>query len=125
MLAEEIEAAAERQLRRAGIVAAALVAIEAVPSGIDMERDLGMRSAHLLHVGHRDALVGLAEVQHDRHARLLVGMRSDRPAIITDSGGDAAQPRRREISERAAPAIADDADLADLRRLVDRRLQIL
>ncbi len=83
-----------------------------------------MRLAHLVDIAHRNALIGVAEMQHDRDAGLLVGGDGDPAAVIADGTGDALEARRRKIGERAAPAIADDRDLAGLCSHVDGRLDV-
>ncbi len=63
-------------------------------------------------------------MQHDRDAGLLVGGGGDPATVIADGAGDTLEACRREIGERAAPAIADDRDLATLRRHIDGCLNV-
>src|SRR6185312_16781496 len=114
MFLEEFERALERGLGGLGVVAAALVAAEAVPGLVDIERDIGPRCLHLLDVAHRDALILIAEMQHHRYLRLLARVRRHHAAVIAYRCGSAGQPRRGEEGEPAAPAIAHRADLAEL-----------
>src|SRR5665213_2810884 len=114
MLVEERRGAVERQFMRRLVEGAALVAGEAVPGAVDVDRQLGPRLLHLFDVAQRDGLVLVAEMQDDRDLRLLAGMRRDRAAVIADGGRGAGQLRRREEGERAAPAIADHRHLAVL-----------
>src|SRR5215468_12129939 len=124
MLLEESEGALEGLLVAGLVEAGALVAGEAVAGGVDEDLDIRPGGLDLLDIAHGDAVVLLAEMQHDRHLRLLIRMSGDHPAVIADGGGDVLEARRREEGEGPAPAIADDADLADALQAVDRRLEI-
>src|SRR5262245_42367152 len=76
MLLEEVHGALPGGLGARLVEAAALVAMEAV-TGDRVDEDLAVAAALLLdhvHVGHRDGLVGLAEMHHHGHLRLLVGV---------------------------------------------------
>src|SRR5215475_15783315 len=77
VLPQEREGALARELRALGVVRATLVAVEPVTGGIDVERLRRLRLADLLDVGHRDLLVGLAEMEHHRAARSFAGDLSD------------------------------------------------
>ena len=75
-----------RGLRRRFVVAAALVAMEAV-AGVRIDVDLAVAAAlrlDRLDIRHRDALVLLAEMHLHRHLRLLVGELRDLAAVVGD-----------------------------------------
>src|ERR1700731_2269194 len=81
---DEAHGAVERRLGGGRVIAAALVAIEAVARAIDEDRHVRPRLLHLLDVGHGDALVLVAEVQHGRPLRLLARGGRDAAAVISD-----------------------------------------
>src|SRR4051812_38022546 len=64
MAVQERDGALARDLRARRVVAAALVAIEAVAGRIDVDLDAArMGGAQLVDVGERDGVVGLAEMR--------------------------------------------------------------
>ncbi len=65
-------------------------------------------------VAHRDVIVALAEVQHQRHLGTLVEHLGDIAPVVADRRRHAGNVAGRSKGERAAPAIAHDADLAAL-----------
>jgi hypothetical protein len=69
----------------------------------------------------------VAEVRQHRHlglARGLVGG-GHAAAVIGDRGAQAVERAGRAPGQQAAVAVADDADLAGLRRMLDRGLDVL
>jgi len=88
----------------------ALVAVEAVAGGIDVDVGLGMALAVQLDVGLRNAGVVLAEVEHHRRIQLFVQERHGARAVIADRRHR--QAGVGQIGHGAAPAVADHADLA-------------
>src|SRR5689334_18281933 len=82
--------------------------------GIDVDLDLAalLRLADLVDLGQRDGVVLLAEMHDDRAFRTLGRDRADTAAVIGRGGGEAVEPRRGHPGEKAAPAIADDAESA-------------
>src|SRR4051812_41335317 len=96
--------------------------MEAV-AALRIDVDLAVTAALLLDdldVGHRDALIFLAEVQLHRAFRLLVGEGDDAAAVIADRGAQSRKPGRGEKRDGAAHAEADDADRAGALELFDR-----
>src|SRR5262245_22184192 len=83
VLAEELQRARHGLLGGCGIVAAALVAMEAVIGRIVEDLHVGMELSDLVHVRHRDVHVLVAEVQHGRNGRLLALQAVDAAAIVT------------------------------------------
>ena len=63
-------------------------------------------------------------MQHDRHLRLLAEHGRDAAAVIADGRLDAGDPASRRVRERAAPAIADDADRPGACHRLHRRLDV-
>src|SRR4051812_18250746 len=119
VLREERGGALPRELRRAFVVAAALIAMEAM-AGIRINVDFAVRTLLLddLDVGHRDALVLLAEVHLHRNLRLLVGELGDHAAVVSDSASKTGEARRGQERERAAHAEADDGDRSGRRHVL-------
>src|SRR5262245_20044616 len=72
VLAEELQRARHGLLGGRGVVAAALVAMEAVIGRVVEDLHVGMELPELVHVRHRDVHVLVAEVQLGRHVGLLV-----------------------------------------------------
>src|SRR6188508_2159153 len=110
VLVQELERALERELRVVRAVAAAFVAIEAVPgTGIYVHGALGSSLLDQLDVGRRDRRIPIAEVIHDRAARLLVEHLCDR-ATVERNGRIDIELARGDVRDGAAPAITDDGD---------------
>src|SRR5262245_8121770 len=126
VLAEELQGARHRRLRRRRVVAAALVAVEAVVGGIVVDQHVGMGLAQLVHMRHRDVHVLVAEMHHGRHLWLLALGAVDAAAIV-GRHRIGPEPGRRQPGDGAAPAVAGDRDLAGaaLLQLLDRRLDVL
>src|SRR5918999_5005146 len=108
MLGKEGERALAGEAGALGMVRGALVAVEAVPGGVDVGGELRVRRLHLLDAIQRDRLVVLAEVEHDRAGRPLVRHAWHAAAVVADGGGEGAGARGGGPGERAAPAVADD-----------------
>src|SRR3990172_9597395 len=120
MLAQELERAFARKLGRFGMVAAALIAVEAVPGLVIMRNRLRVcRSALFCRFG-RNGLVGLAPVEHDRAFGLLGDQVRNRASIVRYRAGKTGQPGAGHPRRCAAEAVAHDADLADRLRVLDR-----
>src|SRR3954469_21476706 len=110
---QEGDGALPRDFRALRVVAAALVAIEAVAGRIDVDLDAArMGGAQLVDVGERYGMVGLAEMRQHRAFRRLLRNRSDAAAVVDHGRAEAGKPGRRNPGEEAAPAIADDPDLS-------------
>src|SRR6185503_5007367 len=114
VLAEELQGSFARLLCRRLVVRAALVAVEAVVRRVDEDLVLLVLLGELLHSGDRDHRVLLAEVRHHRHLGLDVGVVENAAAVVGGRRDQAARLRRRHPGDEAAPAIADDPDLAAL-----------
>ena len=94
VLAQEVERALARQPCARLVVARARVAVEAVPGGIDVHRDLWMGGGDAVPVLLRDRRIGVAEVEQHRAAGPLAGEVGDGAAVVAD--------RRGELSDRSA-----------------------
>src|ERR1051325_888279 len=114
-----------RLLVRGLVVAAALVAAEAV-AGALVDVDVAIRPLLLdrVDVGHRDRLVLVAEMQLRRHPRLEVDVLGDLAAVVADRRGEPVELAGRQERDRAAHAVSDDADLAGTLDVADRRRDI-
>ena len=122
MLGEEVEGLRARGVGGFLVVGAALVAVESVANAHEhVARDLRPRGLDLFNVGHGDRVIGLAEEQNGRNLRLLVAGRRDAAAVIADRRAQSGEIAGGQEGQRAAEAIADDADLAAFRRLGDGR----
>src|SRR5215204_2357735 len=125
MRGEESHRALARDAGAVGVVARALVAIEALAGGVDVDLDaLRVRRPHLLDVGQRNGVVLLAEMHQHRAARRLLRNRADAAAVIRHGGGEPGKARRRNPGEKSAPAIADHRGLAGLLDEVPRRRDV-
>jgi hypothetical protein len=115
-----------RLLGRGGVVGTAVVAVEAMIRGIDVHLDFGVCLFECFHARHRDVFVALTEVRQDGHLRSSRDfVRSGHAtAVIRHRGRQALEFARGAPSEQPAPAIPDDADLAGLRGVVDRGLDV-
>ena len=88
-----------------GVVAAALVAMKSVAGAlVDIDLAVGTFLLDDFHVGHRDALIGLAEMHLHRAFRLLIGERNDAAAVIGYGRAQTQKPRGREKRVRASKA---------------------
>src|SRR5437764_11987706 len=106
MLFEERDRALARDSRAFGVVAAALVAIEAVAGRVNVNLDAArMGGAQLLDIGQRDRVIRLAEMRQHRAFRLLLRDRSDAAAVIDDRRVEAGKPGPRDPGAEPAPAI--------------------
>src|SRR5271157_5660177 len=95
------------ELRRGGVVAPALVAVEAVLGRVEKHPHLGVRCGQFLHAGERDGAVALAEVGAYRTARLLGDRVGHASAVVGDGTGEARYARGAHPTQVAAPAVAD------------------
>src|SRR5262245_34718279 len=111
-----------RDLRARLVVAATLVAMEAV-AGILVHVDVAVGALLLdgLHVAHRDALILVAEMELRRDPRLLVREGDDATAVIADRGVQAIETAGGQERDGTAHAEADDADRSDALERRDRR----
>ena len=134
MAAQEGDAARIGHARGRPVVGRPLLAVEGVVGArIDVALELGELGQGLLDLRHRrrrhEAVVA-GEMQQQRALDLLgfLQILLDIDAVIADGRIDAG-PRRGEIGELAAQAIAQCRDLAvaalDLAQRVDRRLDVL
>src|SRR5215207_1021071 len=126
VLAEELQRARHGLFGGRGVVAAALVAMEAVIGRVVEDLHVGMELAELVHVRHRDVHVLVAEMQLGRHLGLLVLEAVDAATVVTrDSVG--LEPGRGQPGDGATPAVAGDRDLlgAAPLQLLDRGLDVL
>src|SRR5262245_38520699 len=121
---EELEAAAQRELRRGRVVAASLVSVEPVIGVVHMDHDSRLRFADLVDVGQRNVRVLRAEMHHHRALGFPVELAGNAAAIVGDRTGDTAEIGRGEPCDQAAEAIADNADLAEAFAIVDRGLHV-
>src|SRR5580765_4905858 len=112
MFGEERQRALAREVGAGGVVVLALLAVEAVAGGIGVDRHLRHGGADTGDRRRRDVLVELAEMKLERRLRHLVQEVGDVAAVVTDGGRDR-QPAGGEPDDVAAPAIADDTDLAE------------
>src|SRR5258708_22013709 len=71
VLGHELQGTGIGLRRRKCVVAAALVAVEAVVGGIVVDEGGGMEVPQLVHMRHRDVHVLVAEMQHGRHVGRL------------------------------------------------------
>ena len=124
MFGEEFERAGLRECRALFIVTVARIAVEAMSSGINMDRAVGMRRSDLLDIGGRNAFVLFAEMKFGRRQKLFLRHGGDARSVITDGGREAREMRCSRIGERAAPTIADNPYSACFRRNGDRRFNI-
>src|SRR5438445_12309405 len=84
VLAEEFERALAGELGCRGVVALALIAVEAVIGGIHEDLHLRVRSRELLYAGDGKHRIALAEVRHERAFGLLVAGVQDAAAVVRD-----------------------------------------
>src|SRR5271166_3270846 len=112
MLAEKLQRARPGERGARGVVALALVAVEAVAGEVEADRDIRILGGELAHARDRNVLVFLAEVEHRWNARLLVFEPEDPAAVVADRGAQALELRGRQPGDRSAEAIADGADPA-------------
>ena len=96
-----------------GVVALGALVVEAVAGAfVDVDRDVGVvlgdRRGHL--VGG-DAGVRAAQVDDDGGPGRLGGELLHQAAVVAGGRGDPVQAAGREPGQRAAVAVADDADL--------------
>src|SRR5882762_1694113 len=101
-----------RLLGRGRVIRPAVIAVEAVIRRVEEDLLLRMLGGELLHAFGRDHRVLLAEVAHHRDARLDVGVVEDAAAVVRHRGSQPRHLCRGHPRDEAAPAIADDADLA-------------
>src|SRR5580704_6203666 len=106
MLGEEGERPLQGEVRARFVVAAALVAIEAVVGVVDINGHRRIGLFDLAYVVHRDVLILLAEMQYGGRLGLLRQHRRDAAAVIADGRLDARDSAGRGVGERTAPAIA-------------------
>src|SRR5215217_1998123 len=126
VLAEELQRARHGLLGGRDVVAAALVAMEAVIGRVIEDLHGGMELAELVHVRHRDVHVLVAEMHLDRHLGCLALGAVDAAAIV-GRHRVGLEPGRRQPGDGAAPAVAGDRHLLDAAplQLLDRRLDVL
>src|SRR5512140_1969440 len=79
-LLQQTERALERLLVARLVIAAAFVAAEAVSGLIDEGFHVGPLLLDNLDIRHRNRMIGLAEMQHRRNLRLLIGGLGDHAA---------------------------------------------
>src|SRR5262245_5767145 len=105
MLAEELQRPIPSERSRFGIVRATLVAIETMP-GIRVNASFGLGPclANSFNIRHRNVIVFLAEMQHERDTRLLVSELSNGAAVITNRCPKVVESRRADKGDRAAVA---------------------
>src|SRR5882724_8845674 len=118
MFGEERQRAFAREVGAGGVVVLTLLAVEAVAGGIGVDRDLRHGGADAGDRRGRDVLVELAEMKLERRLRRLVQKVRDVAAVVAD-GGRNGKSASGEPDDVAAPAIADDADLAELLQVRD------
>jgi len=107
------------------VVAFAVVAAEAVAGFvIDIAGDVRMGFLDVVNLAERDAAVIIAEIEDHRHFRSVFALGVDAAAIEGRRRRQAVAMTRRQPADIAAKAIADDADLARVRRFVYRGLNI-
>src|SRR5262249_24986371 len=104
-----------RDLRARLVIAATLVAMEAV-AGILVHMNVAVGALLLdgLHVAHRDALILVAEMELRRDPRLLVREGDDAAAVIADRGAQAIEAAGGQERDGAAHAEAHDAHRSDV-----------
>src|SRR6478609_3616088 len=127
VLAEVEQRAFERGRGGASVVGAALIAVEAVVGCVEVDLDFRMRLLEGLDALDRDVRILIAEMRHRRHrgpARWLAAHRHA-AAVVGDRRRQAAYFLGRAPDQEAAPAVADDADLAGPGDVVDRSLDVL
>src|SRR5690606_29852356 len=115
LLAQEFQRAFAGKTRTRLVPGLVAEAIEGVTGAdIDVDRDTGGLERHLdlLGISQRDARILIAEMEHDRAARLLVEIVDDGAAIVPDRGGEAGNARGRQPRHRAAHAETNNADFA-------------
>jgi hypothetical protein len=94
-------------------VTATLVAVESMTRRVNMDFDsLVPRRPYFVDLRKGDRMVGLAKMELHRAVGFLARNAADAAAVLGRRGGKALESRRRDPGEKAAPAIADDADLA-------------
>ena len=124
MACEVRERAVAGQRGGVRVVVGAVVAVEAVAGAlIDVDRDVGVGGLDLVHVGHRDARVLGAEVEHRRAVGRLADELDDLAAVIADRHVEL-QTARGKPGERSAPAIAHDPHLGRALERVDAGLDV-
>jgi hypothetical protein len=114
-----------RQPGTGRVVRAALVAVEAVASGIEVHRGAaGMGALQRLDALHRDVRVLFAEVAEHRAPGCDGGAVGHATAVVRHRGRQAFELARSQPGEQAAPAIADDAHPARVLDVRERRTQV-
>src|SRR5437667_4347934 len=125
VLAQEFQRTLARELGCRGVVALALIAVEAVIGGIHEDLRFRVRSRELLYAGDGKHRIALAEMRHERAFGLLVAGVEYPVAIVREGTGESGRARGTHPDDEAAPAIADDADAAGGGRRVAGRGDIV
>src|SRR5207247_1394177 len=94
VLAKELQGAFPREPGGRRVIRAALIAVEAVVGGIDMNLRLGVRRGELLDGSDRNHRVALAEMREHRASRRLADSIGDPAAVVRDSAGKTGHARR-------------------------------
>src|SRR5713101_9876196 len=108
VLGQPGERAPKRLLVGGFVVAAALVAGEAVAGVVDMNFHIRTLLLDDLDVAHRDRMILVAEMQERRNLRPPVGILRDGAAVVTDRAGQTVEIAGRQEHDAAAHAVAHD-----------------
>src|SRR6266566_4427649 len=120
VLCQPSQRASERLLVGGFVVAAALVAGEAVAGVVDMNFHIRTLLFDDLNIAHRDRMILVAEMQERRNLGLFVDIPRDGAAIVTDRARQTVEIACCEEGDAAAHAIAHDADRAYALDGIDR-----
>ena len=108
----------------AGIITAALIAVEPMVSIVGIHRYIRMRRINRFDITHRDMGIEPAKVQDRRHCgRQAIGV-NDAATIITAGAGDTLCIRGTKPGQQSTKTVADHANLAVFTQVGDRGLQI-
>src|SRR5438552_4431922 len=124
VLAQERERALPCEPGRLGVVALALIAVEAVLGVVEEELRFRMRCGEMPRARHRDRGIALAEMRHERALGLLAPSLEDSAAVVRDRAGESGQPGSAHPGDESTPAVYDNADATGGSDGVGRRRDI-
>jgi hypothetical protein len=126
ILLRVLKDAAYRSLGRFLVPAGPFVAVATLAGVIDKNFWVAAaRLYSLVDVGHRDALVLIAEMEHGADLGFLIADGGDLTPVIANRGHDASELCRSTKGNRAAKTVADNRDVTELPSIIDHCLAVL
>ena len=110
--------------RGTGFVAAALITVETMIGIVNVNWHIRMGRIDHLDIADWDVCIEIAEVKDCRHGRREVLCLDNTATIIAAGAGDAFDIGGTQPGQQTTKTVADDAHLAVLTQIVNRRLQI-